>query len=52
MIGFDNQWQDPLGVGRVVRTFTGAAHFVMRSEFTVFTSCGKFFCFLVLCFGG
>ena len=25
MIGFDNQWQDPLGMGRVVRTFTGAA---------------------------
>ena len=48
MIGFDNQWQDPLG--RVVRTFTGAARFVMSSEFTIFTSCGKFFCFLVLCF--
>ena len=29
MIGFDNQWQDPLGMGRVVRTFTGAARFVM-----------------------
>ena len=29
MIGFDNQWQDPLGMGHVVRTFTGAARFVM-----------------------
>ena len=29
MIGFDNQWQDPLGMGRVVRTFTGTARFVM-----------------------
>ena len=29
MIGFDNQWQDPLGMGRVVRTFTGATRFVM-----------------------
>ena len=29
MIGFDNQWQDSLGMGRVVRTFMGAARFVM-----------------------
>ena len=52
MIGFDNQWRDPFGIGRVVRTFMGAARFVMWSKFTVFTSCGKFFCFLVLCFWG
>ena len=28
MIGFDNQWRYPLGIGRVVRTFMGAARFL------------------------
>src|SRR4051812_49385633 len=30
----------------------GASCLVMWSEFTVLTSCGKFFCFLVFCFWG
>ena len=52
MIGFDNQWRDSFEIDRGARTFMGAARFVMWSKFTVFTSCGKFFCFLVLCFWG
>src|SRR3954467_5932583 len=30
----------------------GAIRFVTWSEFTVLTSCGKFFCFLVFCLWG
>ena len=32
MIGFNNQWRDTFGIGRVVRAFMGAARFVIEVD--------------------